>query len=257
MAENYRLRQLTYWFRDRMTVEEHLKNARISRAGHTNKKGQMKNIRVAVLVLVTVIGIGIPASARAEGKFYFPVGIAYGSGISDVTDTLAKYYEQDGYDVSTVNIPVGLVFNPFYEWETAIGGIGAGVTVGPTTFFFVDETTYYSYGGSSDDTKFSYIVPVGAFVRYTLWPKATVAPYLRVGFKYPFAGGDNFESPQMGVFGTIGIEFWRNKQVGMSLEVGYDTSEITVNYTGRYNLSGTYSEKVTCPGFTVALQVVF
>jgi hypothetical protein len=162
----------------------------------------------------------------------------------------------DGFDVDRIDIPVGLVLNPYYEWQTPIGGIGAGVTVGPTTFVFVDEKTI-GFGESSDDIKFSYAVPIGAFVRYTPWPKVVAAPYVRAGFKYPFAGGDNFESSSAGVFGAVGVEFWRTKKVGVSLEVGYDTSEIKVKYTGQNDLSGTYSEKVTCPGFTVALQVVF
>ena len=62
------------------------------------------------------------------------------------------------------------------------------------------------------------------------------------------------------VSGAVGVELWRTKKVGMSLEVGYDTSEIKVKYTasGDHNLpAGNYSDKVTCPGFTVGLSVVF
>jgi hypothetical protein len=81
---------------------------------------------------------------------------------------------------------------------------------------------------------------------------------VRAGFKYPFAGGNNLESSQMGAFGAVGVEFWRTKRVGVSLEAGYDSSEIKVKYTGQINYPGeTFSEKVTCPGFTVALCVVF
>ena len=100
-------------------------------------------------------------------------------------------------------------------------------------------------------------MPVGGFVRYTPWPESKVSPYVRVGVKYPFAGGDNFESSQAGAFGAVGLEFWRTKKVGVSLEAGYDTSEINVKYTGQNKLAGNFSEKVTLPGFTVALSVVF
>lgn len=220
----------------------------------------MKTIRLASCAIAVITGIGLSSSARAEGKFYFPVGISYASGIHNATDKLYDFYKQDGYtDVDKVEIPVGLILNPYYEWETSIGGIGAGVTVGPTMFLVVDEKTY-SYEGNSDNVKFSYVVPVGAFVRYTPWPKATFAPYVRAGVKYPFAGGDNLESSSVGGFGAIGVELWRTKKVGMSLEVGYDTSEVKVKYTasGDHNLpAGNYSDKVTCPGFTVGLSVVF
>ena len=204
----------------------------------------------------TIAGMGLSPSARAEGRFYFPVGIAYSSGIHTATDKLFDLYKQDGFDVTRVDIPVGLILNPYYEWQTSIGGIGAGVTVGPTMFIVVDEKTDYGYR-SSDNVKFSYMVPVGAFVRYTPWPKATFAPYVRAGVKYPFAGGDNLESSSVGGFGAVGVELWRTKKVGMSLEVGYDSSQIKVKYTGQNALSGNYSEKVTCPGFTVGLSVVF
>jgi len=101
-------------------------------------------------------------------------------------------------------------------------------------------------------------VPVGAFVRYTPWPKATVAPYVRGGFKYPFAGGDNLESSQVGGFGAVGLEFWRTKRIGVSLEVGYDSSEIKVKYTDQFTYPyATHTDKVTFPGFTVSLSIVF
>jgi len=152
----------------------------------------------------TVAGMGPSSSAHVEGRFYFPVGIAYSSGIHTATDKLFDLYKQDGFDVTRVDIPVGLILNPYYEWQTSIGGIGAGVTVGPTMFIVVDEKTDYGYG-SSDNVKFSYVVPVGAFVRYTPWPKATFAPYVRGGVKYPFAGGDNLESSSVGGFGAVGL----------------------------------------------------
>ena len=185
----------------------------------------MKTIRLASCAIAVITGMGLSSSARAEGRFYFPVGISYASGIHDATDKLYDFYKQDGYtDVTKIDIPVGLVLNPYYEWLTSIGGIGAGVTVGPTMFLVVDEKTdYYGFGesSSSDNVKFSYVVPVGAFVRYTPWPKATFAPYVRAGVKYPFAGGDNLESSSVGGFGAVGVELWRTKKVGMSLEVGY------------------------------------
>ena len=161
------------------------------------------------------------------GSFHFPVGISYASGIQDAADKLSDFYKQDGWDVDRITIPVGLTLNPYYEWDN---GLGVGVSVGPTAFMFVDEKRY-GYGSSSDTTKFSYAVPVGGFVRYTLFRDRAVAPYIRAGVRYPLAGGDNLESSQVGPFGAVGVEFWRTRKVGMSIEVGYDASEIKVKYT--------------------------
>jgi hypothetical protein len=227
----------------------------------TIKKEPM-NARCVSASLITVAVLLIPQTFYAadanDGHFHFPVGFAYGSGLYKAYDRVFDYYEADPYfsDVSRINIPVGLVLNPYYEWGN---GIGVGVTVGPTAFLAVyEKTDTWSYYGRdrSDEIKFSYAVPVGGFVRYTFWPKAKVAPYIKAGVKYPIAGGDNFGSSQVGGFGAVGVEFWRTKALGMSLEAGYDSSEIKVKYT-RHDGSRSFSDKVTFPGFTVALSVTF
>jgi hypothetical protein len=232
-------------------------NGPATAVGQTIRKESMKAFSVASLLCAATIGFAVQSSAHAEGQFHFPVGICYASGIQDATDKLFDFYKSDGFDVTRIDIPVGLTLNPYYEWNTSIGAIGAGVTVGPTAFVMVDEKTVSYYGSSSDTFKFSYAVPVGGFIRYTPWPKATVAPYVRGGVKYPFAGGDNLESSQVGPFGAVGIEFWRTKRIGMSIEVGYDASEIKVKYTGQYLLAGTRSQNVTFSGFTAGLSILF
>ena len=208
----------------------------------------MKTIRAATLVVATLIGFTRqPAAAVETGcGFHFPVGFAYSRGIQDANNKLFDFYKADGYDVTKVNIPVGLVLNPYYDWATAAGAVGVGVSVGPTAMVLVDE----KLSGGGDNYKFSYAVPVGAFTRYTPWPTATVSPYVRAGYKYPFAGGSNFEPGQGGFFGAVGLDFWRTKAVGLSLEVGCDTSKLRVKYSGA-------SKDVNCPGLTVALSVVF
>lgn len=197
-------------------------------------------------IIAILIGLGLQQSTRA-GSFHFPVGISYASGIQDATDKLVDFYRQDGFNVDRIDIPIGLTLNPYYEWDS---GLGVGVSVGPTAFILVDEKNYNGYGYSSDTTKFSYAVPVGGFVRYTLWRDRTVAPYIRAGVRYPLAGGDNLESSRVGPFGAVGVEFWRTKKVGMSIEVGYDASEIKVKYAN-------WSKNVTFGGFMAGLSVVF
>ena len=209
----------------------------------------MKTIRAATLAAITLIGFTRPSARAADTGcgFHFPVGIAYSRGIQDATDKLFDFYEAAGYDVTKVNIPVGLVLNPYYDWSTPAGAVGLGISVGPTAMDLVDEKP----SGGGDHLKFSYVVPAGAFVRYAPWSTATVPPYVRAGYKYPFAGGSNFEAAQGGFFSAVGLEFWRTKAVGMSLEVGYDTSKLRVKYPSLP------SKDVNCPGLTVALSLVF
>jgi hypothetical protein len=207
-------------------------------------------LRRIICVMAVVSGFFLPRFAQA-GQFFFPVGLSYSYGSQQLTDKLADFYRNDRYDVDQVNIPIGLSFNPFYEWDF---GLGVGVSIGPTAFVAVDEKTYF--GSTDTDTiRFSYAVPVGGFVRYTLFRHKTVSPYIRVGVRYPFAGGDNFESSKVGPFGMVGVDIWRDKKMGMSVEVGYDASEVKVKYTT--SAGSTLSDKVPFSGFTATLSVLF
>ncbi len=189
----------------------------------------------------------LPGSMSA-GQFHFPVGVAFGYGIHEAADKLFDMYENAGFVVDDrIEIPFGLTFNPYYELDN---GLGFGLGLGPTAFITVREDTFNGPFVEHED-RFSYAIPIGADVRYTFWRDRTISPYLRVGFRYPIAGGDNIESPKFGPFGAIGAEFLRTKTIGFAFEVGYDASQITVK--------GPLNQKadVTFAGFTAGLSVVF
>jgi Mor family transcriptional regulator len=63
----------------------------------------MKTIRLATYASAVIAAIGLSLSVHAEdtdsggGKFYFPVGIAYGSGIHKATEKLFDFYKADGF----------------------------------------------------------------------------------------------------------------------------------------------------------------
>jgi hypothetical protein len=207
------------------------------------------NIRSRV-IMAAIVGLSVSWSAQA-GNFRFPVGISYASGIQEANDKVFDYYQAAGFDVTRINIPIGLTLDPYYEWDS---GIGVGVTVGPTAFLFIEEQ-YIGYYSSHNETRFSYAVPVGGFVRWAPLRHKPISPYVRVGVRYPIAGGDNYESGDPGVFGAVGVDFLRDKKVGISLEVGYDSSTMKVKYqTGGLT---TYSDKVTFTGLTAGISVVF
>lgn len=211
----------------------------------------MKITGLTSLAFATVFGIGLMAPTQAEAGFHFPVGIVYSQGGHDAINRLADAYEADWsaqygtvVTVDKINIPIGLTLDPYYEWNN---GLGVGVDIGPTLFM---EGTLKNAFGTSSDTKFSYIVPVGASVRYTLFRTKNISPYVRVGVRYPFAGGDNIGSPQPGPFVSLGVELWHTKRIGMAAEVGYDASEVKIE-----SVQG--SERTTFAGFTAGLSVVF
>jgi len=73
----------------------------------------MRATRLTTYAITAITVLGLSRHVRAEdstgGKFYFPVGFAYASGIHKATDKLFDYYEQDGFDVNRIDIPIGLV----------------------------------------------------------------------------------------------------------------------------------------------------
>jgi hypothetical protein len=212
--------------------------------------GANMRTRRIICVVVVLSGFCLPWSAPA-GQFFFPVGLSYSYGSQQATDKLADFYRNDGFNVDTTSVPIGLSFNPFYEWDN---GLGVGLSLGPMAFLAVDENIYYGLA-HTDTTRFSYAVPFGGFVRYTLFRDKTVSPYVRVGVKYPFAGGDNLEAANVGPFGVVGVDLWRHHKVGMSVEVGYDASQVRVKYTT--TAGNSLSDKVTFAGFTATLSVLF
>lgn len=183
------------------------------------------------------------AVARA-GEFRFPVGLAYVHGISEAADELEDLYTSAGFTISDdFDVPISLVFSPYYEFDN---GFGVGVDVGPFAVFLIETDTAT---GTDDDI--SYVVPIGAHVRYTFMRGEDFSPYLRAGVRYPIAGGDNIDSSTLGVFGSIGMELWQWRRVGMAFEAGIDTSKIELEGpTG-------IKEDVLFPGFTASVMVTF
>jgi hypothetical protein len=179
--------------------------------------------RLAVGLTVCVLALNtVRAGEGSKGiTWHFPVGLQYASGFSDVMDAIEDQNFQ-GYDLDSFMIPVGLFASPYMEFGF---GLGIGVSLGPTMFVAVEE--YYSGGWDSADY-FTYIVPIGVDLRYTLFREGKVSPYVRAGFRYPIAGGDFVDEATPGFNGAVGVEVFRGNDVGFGFEVGYDTSEVSI-----------------------------
>src|SRR5207302_2215664 len=66
-------------------------------------------------------------------------------------------------------------------------------------------------------------------LRYTFLRDRDVSPYVKVGGRYPIAGGDNISSSSRpGPYGGVGVEFLRSKRISYGIEFGYDASQVRV-----------------------------
>ena len=190
-----------------------------SKAGESNTGAVASE---AEEVVTTSTEIPLPEKAPAAsgvfgartpraGGWRFPVGIAFVSGESEVGD----YYEEElGMDGNM--LPIGLSFAPYYEFAH---GSRLGIDLGPVSFIRVESNIE------------SWDIPVGLTYGYKFMPEASVSPYLRGGVKYHIFTGDRIEDSVPGIFGAAGIEFFRTEKFFLSLEVGYDGSEVTLGDT--------------------------
>ncbi len=181
----------------------------------------LASLLAALAITLTLAPATLDAADDSGLDWRFPVGLAYASGIPNVLDAI----ESQNFDLeSEFIIPVGLVFSPYVEFDF---GLGVGVTVGPPSFVLIDVDYYDGYDSWGSDYA-SYIVPIGADLRYTLLRQGNVSPYVRAGIRYPLVGGDFLKSADPGFYGGVGIEFLRQKRIAFGVEVGYDTTEIEV-----------------------------
>lgn len=133
------------------------------------------------------------------------LGVAYASGISDVTDLYEDNLRRAGFDVNVdVKFPVGVAGAVRYDWTS---GLRADVGLGPV----------FLIGG---DIKHSEIPLSGTF-GYNFLRLSHLSPYVRAGFIHHFVSGDLYSSSKPGLLAAAGVDFTR-----VSVEVAVDMSEV-------------------------------
>jgi hypothetical protein len=199
----------------------------------------MKSTRISVLgsvlclmVLALLTGCRTAPADKQSGRgFHFPVGVAYVAGFDKVLDI---YRDRLGKDIDST-IPIGLVFDPYYQWES---GLAVGAGVGPLMMA----------SGDIDLVN----IPVNIHGRYYFVPESNFSPYLKAGLSYNIASGDYVEGSQLGVFGGVGLEFYRSNSLSWGLEAIFDTSSIEFERTARNS-----TRNVKPIAFKVGVFIIF
>ena len=170
----------------------------------------MKFKILAVLFMVCLFLTVLSGSSVQAGEWRFPVGLSYVGGIDDIGDLFEDNLEAEGYWTDSVTpIPVGIAFRPYFEFDS---GLGIGMDFGPLM-------------AVTGDVSFVNL-PVNVNCRYAFLPDSNISPYIRGGIAYNLAGGDYVDSKNPGLFGAVGVEFLRQKMVGVGFEIAVDKSEI-------------------------------
>jgi len=212
----------------------------------------MKTMRLTVCTLAAIAGLSsqLSSTARAEisdgTRFHFDLGLSYVDGAYDVNKQLKASFVDNGYTIQRdYVVPVGLSLNPRVQFGN---GLGVGLSLGPSSFVGVERNG--SFNVKSD---LSYIIPVGGFVQYNFLTHENISPYIRGGVKYPITGGDFIQSGTVGGYGAVGVQFFNQKRIGVALEVGYDSSRVTISAGPLDRVT----RKATPTGLTASLVIIF
>lgn len=196
--------------------------------------------------IVACVGFMYSVSVTA-GEWRFPMAISYISGAKDVADLYSDNIENEvaGADVSSLTIPIGASFHPYYEFDA---GFGLGAGIGPAMVLYAKSNS-----GSRD---FDYLnIPVNVDIRYS-FSKKGFAPYLRAGVRKNNASGDYEIGDNIGMFYGVGVEFRTSKRVHLGVEVAKDNSEIEFIVVDQFGYrSG--SKKIKPTGLIVSVYAIF
>lgn len=172
-----------------------------------------------ILCIFTVLTMFLTGSAMA-GQMRWPIGISYVSGFGDLVDlyedNLEAELEAKGYTVidndDDVDAwPVGISFQPYYQWDN---GFRLGVGAGPIMIIMGDVDHFQ--------------VPVSVTAGYTFMPDGPVSPYVKAGPSYHIASGDYVDGSNVGFVAGAGIEFLKSKRFALMLEAVYDSAEVDI-----------------------------
>lgn len=159
----------------------------------------------SVLVGFALVLFASNVQAFEWRAFEWRLGVAYASGLSDVTDLHEDNLRAEGLDADVdLKVPLGITAGVTYDWSS---GMRADVTLGPT-FFIGGDVSHFE-------------LPLGATIGYGFDLGGDVSPYVRAGMIYHFASGDYETGSDPGFIVAAGLDFHR-----LTLEVAFDNSEV-------------------------------
>lgn len=157
----------------------------------------MLKTAIAAILLMAVSNIAHAVEWR--------LGVAYASGLSDVTDLYEENLRLAGFDANVdLKFPVGVAAGLTYDWGT---GVRADLGLGPL----------FLIGGDVEHLE----VPLSVTVGYSFLRLSHASPYVRAGVVHHFVSGDLYSSSSPGLFAAAGVDFTH-----FTFEVSVDQSEV-------------------------------
>jgi hypothetical protein len=160
----------------------------------------MKIATAAMLLLGWFVSPAVSAQA-----LQWRLGLAYASGLQDVTDLYEDNFRKAGFDVNVdLKFPLGIAGGVSYDW---LSGVRVDANLGPV----------FVIGGDVKHSEMPLVLTVG----YNFLRDSDLSPYVRVGAAYHFVDGDLYSSAKLGPFVAVGVDFTH-----FTIEVALDRSEV-------------------------------
>jgi hypothetical protein len=160
----------------------------------------MKIATAAILLLGCFV-----ASAASAQALQWRLGVAYASGLGDVTDFYEEQFRLAGFDVEVdLKFPLGIAGGVSYDW---LNGVRVDAGLGPI----------FVIGGDVKHSEMPLVITGG----YSFLQNTNLSPYVRAGVSYHFVDGDLYSSSKVGPFIAAGVDFTH-----FTLEVALDQSEV-------------------------------
>jgi opacity protein-like surface antigen len=158
------------------------------------------------LLLALVLGLGATSAQAWDWRAVdWRLGLAYASGLGDVTDLHEENLRAEGLDANVdLKFPLGITAGVAYDWPS---GMRADITLGPT-FFIGGEVSHFE-------------LPVGASIGYNFAHGAEVSPYVRIGVVHHIASGDYEAGSSPGLLVAAGVDFRK-----LTVEIAFDDAEV-------------------------------
>lgn len=194
------------------------------------------NVARQGITVVSFLSLVMLGSVIQAGEIRHQVGASYITGLTDVSEAYEQaIFSQESERVESTELPIGPSYKPYYLFDNQVM---LGVGVGPMLLIT----------GDVEHTE----LPILGYVGYQFQPKATIAPYARVGVSKHLISGDYSLEDETGIYAALGIEFGKREPFGWGIELAMDDASQLIGTD-----DGAFEEEIESVSTSLSVFAIF
>lgn len=171
---------------------------------------QFRNAFFLSALLLLVLPAWV-SGASGKDPWIFSAGYTYYSGFENIRSTYKKNAVASGARHDIVQWAFGFTFQVHQRISETLR---IGASIGPLMTLLKDANHIQA--------------PASVSAITTLFPNAVHSPFIRAGVSYHIAKGDYLRHSRPGLLGGLGITFFAQKPLHLTIEVAYDGAYVTI-----------------------------